>query len=466
MIEIEHLPRPVLRSGRSIWIGYIAMLAIGVGLFFLINHFGSRLMAPSPEGFPVERKVQKVGSSAHPVASVITALLAVLVAGRMLAPLFRRLGQPPVIGEVFAGIMLGPSFLGKFWPEAYAALLPPSVAPHLEVIAQIGVILYMFVVGLELNPELLRERAQVTLTISHASIVTPFVMGMGLALQLYPRLSTNNVPFTSFALFMGVAMSITAFPVLARILSDRGLQKTPLGMIALGSAAADDATAWCLLAFVVGATQSKIGGAIPVLVNSIGYVVLMYLVARPLATKYFRKFGDDEITPHLMAVVLILLFISALTTEWIGIHAVFGAFVFGAIIPHDCAVARVLTARLVDLVTILLLPAFFAFTGMRTELGLVSGWENWLLCLWIILVATAGKFGGAWVAARVAGMGNRDATFLGLLMNTRGLMELIVLNIGLDLGVISPTLFAMMVVMAIVTTVAAAPLLPRQEVPA
>jgi Kef-type K+ transport system membrane component KefB len=451
----------LLPNRKPIWIGYGAMLAAAIGLFFVINHFGTQLAAPAGAVAGSAASAAPAAGGSHPVVAVLIALGAVLVVGRILAPVVRLLGQPAVIGEVIAGILLGPSFLGRYWPAAYAAILPPSVAPHLGMIAQIGVILYMFLVGLELNPELLRKRAHATVAISHASIVAPFVMGMGLALYLYPRLSTSDVRFTSFALFMGVAMSITAFPILARILTDRGLHKSPLGVIALGCAAADDVTAWCLLAFVVGVAQSKLADAFLVLGYTVAYIGIMYLVARPLATRFFRKFEEADITPNLVAVVLTLLFASALITEWIGIHAVFGAFLLGAIIPHDCAVARVITTRFVDLVSILLLPAFFAFTGMRTELSLVSGWSQWLLCMLIIFVATAGKFGGTLAAARTTGLGWRDAMSLGLLMNTRGLMELIVLNIGLDLGVISPTLFAMMVVMALATTVVAAPFLPR-----
>ncbi|MBS0265867.1 MAG: cation:proton antiporter [Planctomycetes bacterium] len=386
---------------------------------------------------------------------------AVLICGRCLAVVFRWLGQPPVIGEVVAGILLGPSFLGWVWPSAQQFILPADVAPMLGTIAQLGVILYMFIVGLELNPELLRDRAHATVAISHSSIITPFILGSGLALWLYPRMSSSEVPFTSFALFMGVAMSITAFPVLARILTDRGIHRSPIGVVALGCAATDDVTAWCLLAFVVGVAQAKVGSAFIVLGLTVLYIAGMFLVARPLAQRYFRKFGEHEISPNLVAVVLILLLGSAVTTELIGIHAIFGAFLLGAIIPHDCALARVLTTRLVDLVTILLLPAFFAFTGMRTQIGLVNGLEQWLVCGLIILVATAGKFGGTLLASRATGLGWRDATTLGLLMNTRGLMELIVLNIGLDMGVISPTLFAMMVLMALATTMSAAPLMPK-----
>jgi Kef-type K+ transport system membrane component KefB len=386
-------------------------------------------------------------------------LTAVLVTGRLLAVLFRYVGQPPVIGEVIAGIALGPSFLGVIWPDAAAFILPTSVAPYLGMIAQLGVVLYMFLVGLELNPSVLRARAHATVAISHASILAPFVLGSALALFLYPRLSSRDVDFTSFSLFMGVAMSITAFPVLARILTDRGIQTTRLGVIALGCAATDDVTAWCLLAFVVGIAQAKVGGAFLVLGLTLAFIGFMFFIVRPLASRLLRPAAGDYLTPNVAAAVFAALLTCALMTEWIGIHAIFGAFLLGAVIPHDSAVARVFTHKLEDLVTILLLPAFFAFTGMRTQIGLVSGFDQWLICGLIILVATAGKFGGALASARLTGLTWRDSTALGLLMNTRGLMELIALNIGLDMKVISPTLFAMMVLMAIVTTMAASPLL-------
>jgi Kef-type K+ transport system membrane component KefB len=390
---------------------------------------------------------------------VLVALTAVLITGRLLGLLFRYVGQPPVIGEVVGGIFLGPSLLGQVWPQGAAFILPPSVAPYLGVIAQLGVILYMFLVGLELNPGALRDRAHTLVVISHASIVVPFLLGAALAVFLYPRLSSDDVPFTSFALFLGVAMSITAFPVLARILTDRRMQKTPLGILALGCAAAGDVTAWCLLAFVVGVAQAKVGGAFLVLGLTAIFVGFMFLVARPIVARVLIRFDEVRLTPGVVATVFAALLLSALTTELIGIHAIFGAFLLGAIIPHDSAIARAFTRKLEDLVTVLLLPAFFAFTGMRTEIGLVTGVEQWLLCGLIILVATAGKFGGTFVSARLTGLGWRESAGLGVLMNTRGLMELIVLNIGLDLRIISPALFAMLVLMALATTLATTPIL-------
>jgi Kef-type K+ transport system membrane component KefB len=437
---------------------YGAMVAGAVVLFFLIDAWGKKLAAP-PVGAAAATDGAAVSGRSDALVHVLLALVTVLIAGRLLGLGFRYLGQPPVIGEVVGGIFLGPSLLGQIWPGASAFLLPPTVAPYLAVIAQLGVILYMFLVGLELNLGRLRERARATVAISHASIVVPFLLGAALALYLYPRFSSTDVPFTSFALFVGIALSITAFPVLARILTDRQMQKTELGIIALSCAATDDVTAWCLLAFVVGVAQDKVGGALLVLVFTVAYVGFMFLVLRPLAGRFLARFDAVRVTQGMVAVVLVALLLSALATEAIGIHAIFGAFLLGAIIPHDSAIAQAITHRLEDLVTVLLLPAFFAFTGMRTQIGLVAGLEQWLICGLIILVATVGKFGGSLAAARLVGLGWRDAAGLGLLMNTRGLMELIVLNIGLDLQVISPTLFAMMVLMALATTLATTPIL-------
>jgi Kef-type K+ transport system membrane component KefB len=364
-----------------------------------------------------------------------------------------------VIGEVLAGIALGPSLLGAVAPGASAYVLPPESAPYLAVVAQLGVILYMFTVGLELDASVLRRRGHAAVAISHASIVAPFVLGAVLALGLYPTMAPAGVAFTPFALFLGASMSVTAFPVLARILTDRGMTQTELGIVALACAAADDVTAWCLLALVVGVAQAQVGGAVFVVVLTMLYLAAMFLLVRPLLSCVVPWIEQRGLSKGVTSVVFGALLLSAWLTEFIGVHALFGAFLLGAVIPHDSRIARELPRRFEDIVTIVFLPAFFAFTGMRTEIGLIAGWENWLWCGAIIAVATAGKFGGSAAAARIAGMSPKDASALGVLMNTRGLVELIVLNIGLDLGVLSPRLFAMMVIMALATTLSTAPFL-------
>ena len=397
---------------------------------------------------------------------LLIALTAVIVTGRLLGRAFAAIGQPPVIGEVIAGVVLGPSVLGALWPAAGAFILPPSVAPSLGVVAQLGVILYMFLVGLELNPDALRGQLRATVAISQTSIVVPFVLGWALAVYLYPRFGSGDVPFVSFALFLGIAMSITAFPVLARILSDLGMTRTPLGVVALTCAAIDDVTAWCLLALVVGVVQASAGSALATIVLTLAFIAAMFIGVRPAVARLIRSAGERETSRGVIALTIAAMLVSALITESIGVHAIFGAFLLGAVIPHDSRLAHAMVGSLEILVTVLLLPAFFAFAGMRTEIGLLTGAGPWIACGLIILVATVGKAAGTFVAARLTGMSSRDAAGLGVLMNTRGLMQLIVLNVGLDLGVISPTLFTMMVLMALATTIATTPVLRALRLPA
>lgn len=444
-------PRPLRLA-----VGYTLMLLAAVGLFLAIRGIGEQsghsASALSAEIAPLKPKLQTL-------PHVLVALVAIIVAGRLLGAVMQRLGQPRVIGEVVAGICLGPSLLGRVSPAAMAWLLPDAILPSLGVISELGVILFMFLVGLELNAEFLRDRVHKTIVISHAGIVVPFLMGAGLALWLSPTLAPAGVPFTSFALFLGVSLSITAFPVLARILTERRLEQTELGVLALSCAAAGDATAWCLLAFVVGVAQSAVAGAITTALLTVLFIGAMFGVVRPPVRRFWDKSDPAQVNSSLVTWVLVALLLSSLAAEAIGIHALFGAFLLGAVIPHDSAVARAFHDKLHDMVVILLLPAFFAHTGMRTQIGLVNGLSEWLTCGAIIVVATAGKLGGTAIAARLTGIDWRTSASLGVLMNTRGLMELIVLNIGLDLGVISPTLFAMMVLMALITTIATTPVL-------
>jgi Kef-type K+ transport system membrane component KefB len=438
------------------------MIAVAVSALYLICRHGETLTAGMAIGAPAASAISGAAATSAVAAAglgraeilvhVLLALAAVIATGIVLAKGFAYLGQPPVIGEVVAGIVLGPSLIG---PGISALILPPAVAPYLGVIAELGVILYMFTIGLELHGDLIRGRAGAALAISHASIVVPFVFGALLALGLYPGLASGGARFTTFALFMGVAMSITAFPVLARILEDRGMMRTPLGGLALSCAATDDVTAWCLLAVVVGVARAQVGEGLVVVAGTVVFIAFMVLIVRPLARRIVARW--EVLPPAAVAGVFVAILLSALATEAIGIHAIFGAFLLGAVIPHDSAVARTFSTQLRPMVATLLLPAFFAFTGMRTRIDLLSGGEAWLICALIILVATAGKFGGTAIAARVAGLDWRSSSALGVLMNTRGLMELIVLNVGLDLGVISPALFAMMVLMALVTTMLTSP---------
>jgi Kef-type K+ transport system membrane component KefB len=330
------------------------------------------------------------------------------------------------------------------------------VAPLLGTVAQLGVVLYMFLVGVEFDVSLLTGQAHASILISHASILLPFVLGTWLALYIYPILSPPTVPFIVFALFLGIAMSVTAFPVLARILTDRGLTRTRLGMLALTAAAVDDVTAWCLLALAVSTVRLNPAMALRATLLASLFAVFCLTLVRRILTGVMRcadHTGRAGATPLILAGALV----AAVTTEAIGVHALFGAFIFGLAVPRRSAVAQSLGREVSGVATMVLLPAFFAYTGLRTELRLLSDWQNWAICAGIIAVASVGKVGGTLAAARCAGLGWRAAATLGALMNTRGLMELVVLNVGLDLGVISPTLFTMLVVMAIVTTVATTP---------
>lgn len=451
------------RIGWIAPLAYLLMAAAAVVAFLVIRQIGEQ-MTPAVAALATPDVAASPSTpSGNVLLHTLLALAAVIVLGRIFGAGFRYVGQPPVIGEVLAGIFLGPSVLGAVAPAATAFVLPNNVAPVLGVIAQLGVVLYMFCVGLELDPQLLRRRGPAAIAISHASIVAPFVLGALVSLWLYPRFGSSQISFTVFALFLGVAMSVTAFPVLARILTDRGMANTPLGVMALSCAAADDATAWCLLAVAVGVAKANVTSGLAVVGLSLVYVAAMFWMVRPWLRNWASRFETEAVPASAIATVLLLLLVSALATEAIGIHAIFGGFLLGAIFPHSNRLAIAVREKIESLVTTLFLPAFFAFTGMRTELGLVSGWENWLWCGLIVVVATAGKLGGTILAARLNGVPPHEATSLGILMNTRGLMELVVLNIGLELRIISPTVFAMMVVMALVTTLATTPALHLLE---
>jgi Kef-type K+ transport system membrane component KefB len=383
----------------------------------------------------------------------------VIAASRGIGLAARRVGQPMVMAEVVAGILLGPSFLGWVWPGARNLVFPADSMPMLNTLSQVGLVLFMFVVGLRLDGSRLRGKARASLLISHSSIAVPCAMGALLGFYLYARVAPPGVRLASFILFMAVAMSVTAFPVLARILTDRGLIGTKVGAIVITCAAVDDVTAWCLLAFVVSfARATSSFAAVSTALLTAAYALGMVFVVRPVLRRLGRR-ADGLASQNRVSAVLLMLMASSWLTERIGIHAVFGGFFLGALVPKENGFAKALADKLEDFVVVFMLPLFFAYSGLRTQLGLVTGAGAWGLCALITLVASVGKFGGSAAAARLTGLSWRESSAIGILMNTRGLMELIVLNIGLDLGVISPTLFSMMVVMAVVTTFAASPLL-------
>jgi Kef-type K+ transport system membrane component KefB len=439
-------------------LAYALMLVVATGTYLGIRALGGDLTTRLPPGGPPRGS----GGGEHTLARLLLSLALVTLATRVVGVAFRRfLRQPPVMGEIVAGLMLGPSLLGALWPEAQAFVLPTDVAPFLGMISKVGVVLFLFLVGLDLEPRMLRGHTHATVAISHASIVAPFLLGAALALWLYPRLGPGGVDFTSFSLFLGIAMSVTAFPVLARILADRGVQRTPLGATALACAAVDDVTAWTLLALLSGMAQADVARAGRTVLLFALYVAAMIVLVRPVLSRFAARVerGAEQLSRTALTLVFVALLLSAVATEAIGVHALFGAFLLGVLLPRDGRLAQEVKQRIEDFVVVLLLPSFFAFTGLRTEIGLLDGAGDWLVCAAIVVVATLGKLGGTAVAARLTGFAWRPALALGLLMNTRGLMQLIVLDLGLELGLITPKLFTMMVVMALVTTFLTSPAL-------
>jgi Kef-type K+ transport system membrane component KefB/nucleotide-binding universal stress UspA family protein len=397
----------------------------------------------------------------HTAILVLVQVLAVIALSRLMGLGCRLIKQPLVIGEIIAGIMLGPSLLGWLFPEASAWLFPSETLPFLNVLSEIGLIFFMFLIGLELNPKYLIGQLDVAILTSNVSILVPFSLGSILALLLYPLVSNNTVSFTAFTLFLGAAMSITAFPVLARIITENNLQGSRLGTLALTCAAVDDVTAWCLLALAIAVTRTNsFVGALPTIFESLLYIAFMMTVGRWLLRKIVTHYKRRaQLSQLVLAFIYMGVVISALITELIGIHLIFGAFILGAVMPKYPPLVRELAEKTEDFVLIFLLPIFFAYSGLRTEIGLLNRLDLWLLCALVIGVAIFGKYVGTYAAARSCGIQKQDASALGWLMNTRGLTELIVLNIGLSLGVISPLMFTMLVMMALVTTVMTSPLL-------
>ncbi|MBC7642930.1 MAG: cation:proton antiporter [Flavobacterium sp.] len=397
----------------------------------------------------------------HPLAILLAQIITIIIVARFFGWIFRKIGQPSVIGEIIAGIALGPSLLKMYFPEFSEALFPAASLGNLQFLSQIGLILFMFVIGMELDLKILKNRANEAVVISHASIVFPFTLGIGLAYFVYYRFAPEGISFLSFSLFMGIAMSITAFPVLARIVQERGIHKTKLGAIVITCAAADDITAWCILAAVIAIVKAgSFVSAIYVLLAAIAYVLMMLFVVKPFLKRIGDLYGDKTtLSKPVVAIFFLTLIISSYLTEIIGIHALFGAFMTGVIMPDISKFRNIIIEKVEDVSVIMLLPLFFVFTGLRTEIGLLNDPYLWKVTACIIVVAVVGKFFGSALAAKFVGQSWRDSLTIGALMNTRGLMELVVLNIGLDLKVLTPEVFTMMVIMALVTTFMTGPAL-------
>lgn len=397
----------------------------------------------------------------HPLAIFLLQLVLIILASRLFGYLFRKMGQPGVMGEIIAGIILGPSLMGWLTPGFSAFIFPVTSLGNLQMLSQVGLVLFMFVVGMELDLNIVKKKAGSAVVISHASIVIPYGLGVALSYFMYRSYAPKDIPFYAFALFMGIAMSVTAFPVLARVIRERGMSRTRLGAIAITCAAADDVTAWCILAIIIAIVKAgSIGSSLYTLLLAAGYVLLMLFAVKPLLKKLAsRSRHNGVLKQSTLAIVMVVMLLSAWCCELIGIHALFGAFMAGVIMPLEWDFRKVLMEKIEDIALVLLLPLFFVFTGLRTHIGLLNEPGLWGMCLLIIAVAVAGKFGGSALAAKITGESTRDSLAIGALMNTRGLMELVVLNIGYDLGILTPEVFAMLVIMAVVTTLMTSPLL-------
>jgi Kef-type K+ transport system membrane component KefB/nucleotide-binding universal stress UspA family protein len=390
----------------------------------------------------------------HPLAILVLQIITIIFAARIFGILFVKIGQPMVIGEIVAGIVLGPSLIGTLYPGFSNFLFPVASLPNIQFLSQIGLILFMYVVGMDLDLSVLRKKASDAIVISHASIVIPFALGMGLAYFMYIDYAPANISFHSFGLFMAIALSITAFPVLARIIQERGWTRTHIGTMAITCAATDDVTAWCLLAVVIAiAKASSIVGALVTVGIAIAYVLFMIFILKPFIQRIGNAYPNKEtLGKGGIAFFFIVLLVSSYLTELIGIHALFGAFIAGVIMPSDINFRKIIIEKIEDISLVLLLPLFFVYTGLRTQIGLLNEGHLWVTCVVVILVATIGKFIGSAAAAKFVGQSWKDSLTLGALMNTRGLMELVVLNIGFDMGILTPEVFTMMVLMALVTT--------------
>ncbi len=539
---------------KNVLINILIVGGFGVG-FYLTLQAGKRLetaRGPALDGFPtafaaatpapsvtapdasITRVFQGLRDNLHdPLSLLLVQLILIVVLARAFGALFVKLGQPAVIGEMIAGIVLGPSVAGALFPGAFHFVFPAASLGALRMLSQVGIIMFMFVVGMELDVKHLRGSAHTAVMVSQAGIIFPYFLGVVFSFFIFGAYGSQNAGFPPFALFMGIAMSVTAFPVLARILEERGLTRTPLGSTAIVCAAVGDVSAWTILAFVVALVKAgNAAGALLTIFLLLIFVAGMLFGVKPLLHRHLprhdssaaprpphpgsapetfamelplrqemeeRAGGEEAISatirardiqnnpalsptlshscvmgegeeskepPGLAAPsrttivgILLLVFSAGLFTEVIGIHALFGAFLTGVIMPPEARFRLHLAERLESFSSAFLLPLFFAFTGLRTQVGLINDWESASVCLAIILVATLGKLGGSMVIARWTGMNWHDSFALGALMNTRGLVELIVLNIGLDLGILSPRVFTMMVIMALVTTCLTGPLL-------
>ena len=447
---------------------YIGVTGVSLTLMYWIVLLGAKLEQGRNIILPNREKSQwiefvdsMVHNLQHPLALLLAQIISIIIVARIFGWVCRKIGQPTVVGEMIAGIVLGPSLIGMYFPDFFNTLFPEKSLVNLEFLSMIGLILYMFVVGMELDFKVLKNKAQEAIVISHASIIIPFTLGMGLTYFIYDLFAPPGVQFLPFALFIGISMSITAFPVLARIVQERDMHKTRLGTIVMTCAAADDITAWSLLAVVIAIAKAGTPvSALYTIALAVIYVFMMMKVIRPFLGRIGNLYHSKEtMSKSIVGIFFLTLIISSYITEVIGIHALFGAFMAGAVMPGNTRFREIFIDKVEDVATLILLPLFFVYTGLRTEIGLLNDPALWEITGIIILVAVGGKFIGSFIAAKYVGQGWRDSLVVGALMNTRGLVELVVLNIGYDLGVLSPEIFAMLVIMALTTTFMTGPIL-------
>jgi len=446
---------------------YIVMLSFFTVLILAalkggMNLYGSGLVAKAHDvsAFSMFKKVLAFNLSTSFVVLLIQ-IIVILFACRIFATIFNAMGQPSVMGEIVAGIMLGPSFLGYFWPQVSAHLFPPGSMDAVHLLSQIGLILFMFVIGLEVDFSALKNKMNETLVISHCGILMPFLLGILVSYGVYERYAASTTSFLPFALFIGISMSITAFPVLARIIQEKGYTHTPLGVLTIASAANDDITAWCLLAVVIAITKAgSLGSSLFTILLTAIYLLLMFGVVRPFFGTLSKRFTTREtINKNFVSFIFLTVLLSSCITEFIGIHALFGAFMAGVVMPYTHGFRRILIDKVEDITLAFFLPLFFAYTGLNTNVLLINSPEMWLVCGMFIIVAITGKFGGCSIAARLVGESTHDSLTIGMLMNTRGLMELVALNIGYELGVLPKSIFAVLIIMSLVTTFMTVPCL-------
>ena len=440
------------RSNANYWI-YIGMMAIfGVLIYFALStgQLYDRPAAKSATNLNVDsfELFQSIisGNLANSLTIMLLQIIVILFTVRIFSFLFRYIGQPGVMGEILAGIVLGPSLLGYVFPDFFVALFPPESMGNLKLLSETGLVLFMFVIGLEVDFSVIKDKLHETLVISHAGIVVPFFLGVLAAIGVYQEYGSRQADFLPFALFIGISM-------------------TSVGMLSIASAANDDVTAWCLLAIVIAlAKAGSFVSALYTIALTVVYIVLMFKVMRPFLRKLGEAYVNSEvINKAFVGFIFLLLVVSSVATEIIGIHALFGAFMAGVIMPANIGFRKVMMEKVEDVSLVFFLPLFFAFSGLHTEIGLINSWELWGVCLLFVVVAIVGKLGGCTLAARIVGESWKNSLIVGTLMNTRGLMQLVALNIGLEMGILSSQMFVVLLIMSLLTTFMTTPLLSLVE---